>query len=373
MPPFFWRLWKAGLNNKKITLDTLATLAGVSKATVSRVLNGNTFVSDDIKNKVQLAIAETGYKTKSKSLNFGVDIQKITIISGDFLSSGHGFYNAIISGIKKESQRLSLDLDMFLVKRHTSMEQVEHKVSCSSAILLIGIDNKDVLGLIKKHHVPTVIINGNDYNMGISSISPDYTLGAQLVTSELIAQGHKKIKLITSQHRYSLIQRTDGYRHALDVNLIPHNTSEDVLDLPIYARDVLKDEDLYQRIITGQAGMDFGASEILDHAVENGDFDDYSAIFCVCDMVAYALLDAFENNSISVPQQKSVVGFDNLEMSTLTSPPLTTVSTNFPDLAKAALHMLIKEINQTHVFTSRLLVGVNLVKRESIAPYPLQS
>ncbi|WP_158262647.1 LacI family DNA-binding transcriptional regulator [Photobacterium sanctipauli] len=359
------------MDNKKITLDTLATLAGVSKATVSRVLNGNAFVSEDIKSKVQLVIAETGYKSKTKSLNFGLDIKKVTIISGDFLGNAHSFYNEILSGVKKESHRLALDLDMFLIKQKTTLEQIENKVSNSSAILLIGVDNKDVLGLIKKHNTPTVIINGNDFGMGISSISPDYTLGGQLVTNELIHLGHKKIKLVTSQHRYSLVQRTDGFRHALDLNQIPYDINTDVLDLSSYARDILGNEALQKRIITGQAGMDFGASEILDHAVENGEFDGYSAVFCVCDMVAYALLDAFENHSIAVPEQKSVVGFDNLEMSTMTSPSLTTISTNFPDLAKAALHMLIKEINQTHAFTSRLSVGVSLIKRDSSAPCPI--
>ena len=359
------------MNNKKVTLDTLATLAGVSKATVSRVLNGNTYVSDDIKNKVQLAIAETGYKSKGKSLNFGVAIQKITIISGDFLGSGHGFYNAILSGIKKEAQRLALELDMFLVKKHTSIDQIESKITHSSAILLIGIDHPHILDLLKKHKIPTVIINGNDSGMGISSISPDYTLGAQLATGELAKLGHSNIKLITSQHRYSLIQRSDGFRHALEAHQLSFDPQDSILDLPIYARDVMKNDELYQRIISGQAGMDFGASEILDHAVENGVFDDCSAVFCVCDMVAYALLDSFERKAIRVPHDKSVIGFDNLEMSTMTSPPLSTISTNFVDLAKAALHMLIKEINQTHAFTTRLSVGVELVRRDSVAEFSL--
>lgn len=352
---------------KKVTLTQVAALANVSKATVSRVLNGKVAVSEDIQRRVEDAVEKTGYQKKNPGIQIGVDVDKITLISGDYLGAAHSFYNSILDGIKDEAKCYSLELEMVLFKKTSTIEFIENKIKAAKAIILIGLDNRAVLDLILKHNVPAVILNGMDTEMKITSITPDYMLGGQLATNELLRQGHRKIKLITATHRHSLNQRTDGFRRALELHGIEFDKDKHMLDLIDYAKAHSPDKSLPQRILDGQADMDFGASEVLPIAVKNGEFDDCTAIFCVCDMVAFSLFDVLSQTNIRVGTDISVIGFDNLDLSALSNPPLTSISTDFGELARASLYLLLQEVAQTHNFTQRLSVGVALIKRNSIA------
>jgi len=351
---------------KKVTLTQVAALAGVSKATVSRVLNGKVAVSKDIQRRVEDAVEKTGYQKKNPGIQIGVDVDKITLISGDYLGSSHSFYNSILDGLRDEAKCYSLELEIVLVKKSSLIEFIESKIKAAKAIILIGIDSRPILDLILKHKVPSVILNGIDTSMQISSVTPDYMLGGLLATNELLSQGHRKIKLITATHRHSLNQRTEGFRQALELSGIEFNKETHVLDLISYAKEHSSDQTLAQRICDGQADMDFGASEILPIAVNNGEFDDCTAIFCVCDMVAYSLFDVLSEQNINVGEDISVIGFDNLDLSAFSNPPLTSINTDFSELARASLYLLIQEIAQPHHFTKRLSVGVELVKRKSV-------
>lgn len=352
---------------QKVTLTQVAELAKVSKATVSRVLNGKVAVSEDIQRRVEAAVEQTGYQKKNPGIQIGVDVDKITLISGDYLGSSHSFYNAILDGLRDEAKCYSLELEMVLIKKNSSPDFIESKIKAAKSIILIGMDSRPILDLVVKYKIPAVILNGMDTQMQITSITPDYMLGGQLATNALLNQGHRKIKLITATHRHSLNQRTDGFRRALELQGIEFNKSEHMLDLIDYAEQYSDDKTLAQRIRDGQADMDFGASEILPAAIKNGEFDDCTAIFCVCDMVAFSLFDVFSEYNIQVGKDISVIGFDNLDLSALSNPPLTSIKTDFAELARASLYLLIQEVAQTHNFTKRLSVGVELVERSSVA------
>ena len=192
-----------------------------------------------------------------------------------------------------------------------------------------------------------VLVNGYDEKMRISSVSPDYLMGAILATKELINHGHKKIKLITSGKRQSFFDRKAGFIRALEIENIPIPKNA-ILDLELYSEKKLGwDTPNIQR--GGGSGITFRANKILPHAYENGEFDEFTAAFCACDRTAIHLIDLLKSKGYSIPDDFSIIGFDDLEISAMTTPPLSTMKVDFDALTEAALDLLItKLINTNH-------------------------
>lgn len=351
---------------KKVTLSTIESLTGVSKSTISRVLNNSKFVKPEIRDKVLQALEETGYKKSAPKLQIGMKISRITLVMGDYLGMSSGFYTRLIGQIKEEAKGLGLAVDLVILKDVTNTEMVTNQVEGREAILLLGLDTPEVISAIQAHRTPMVIINGSDLRLQSSSVSPDYTLGGLMATQNLLDAGHRNIKLIMTDYRYSLFERKAGFIRALEDAGIEFDAKQHILDLEEYARRIMNDNTLADLISSDKAGMDFGASAVLPHAIANGELEGVTAAFCVCDMVAISLMDSLKVAGISVPSQLSIIGFDDLEISSLTEPPLSTIRTNFDALTKSAVRLLVTEIGQGHDYSVRLSTQVHLVERKSV-------
>lgn len=352
---------------KKMTVGEIAKLSGVSKATVSRVLNSTAQVSDDVRLKVESVIEQTGYKKKNQKVQFSLDFQKITIISDEEdVTTPNSFFSSILHGLKQEAAKLDLQLELVLKNQIQNPNVFESKLQASEAVIMIGMDNVSLLKQIQSHDLPVIIMNGVDPEMHVSSISPDYELGAFLATSVLAQHNHKNIKLVTADIKHSTYQRTEGFRRAMLMLDLPYDSKENIIDLVKHADSIDETGQLKALIKKRAAGMDFGASQILPTLAKQGMFSDCSAIFCMCDMIAISLIDALTEAGLKVPQDISVIGFDDLNISSMTSPPLTTIRTDYTKLAASAIHMLIQAARDQDQMATRSNVGVKLISRDSI-------
>ena len=354
------------MKKEKTTLTTIAKISGVSKATVSRVLNNSAAVSEDIKLKVNQAVRQSGYTKKNTKLQISLTISKIIIISVDDITIPHSFYGEILEGLQTETRKLGIDLELILFSQIMNNETLADDLIRSQAVILIGMDNPWVLGQLKLLSIPTVIINGSDPEMKISSISPDYEFGGFLAANELIKNGHKKIKLMTVNIKHSIFQRSDGFSRAIELSGLKFDSSFNIIDLAKKAEELYPDSDLHDRIVNNKAGLDFGAKEILPRLIDEGYFSDCTAVFCVCDMMAISLIDALRNKGINVPKDISIIGFDDLEISSMTSPKLTTIGTDYKILSKSAIHNLIETVNHKNNVAVRSNVAVHINRRDSI-------
>ena len=126
--------------SQKVTLKELARLSGTSIATVSRVLNNSELVSEEARASINNAIAQTGYKRQGR-LSVLSQLKKIVIIANDDVETPASFYNSILSGLKFEANRLSIDFELLLTSQITDFEQYHEYLSSFSGILLIGLEN----------------------------------------------------------------------------------------------------------------------------------------------------------------------------------------------------------------------------------------
>lgn len=349
--------------SQKVTLKELARLSGTSIATVSRVLNNSELVSEEARASINNAIAQTGYKRQGR-LSVLSQLKKIVIIANDDVETPASFYNSILSGLKFEANRLSIDFELLLTSQITDFEQYHEYLSSFSGILLIGLENPLTLEYLRKHNLPVQIINGVDSKMQFSSISPDYEQGGYLAGRYFIELGLKQPKLVTVNLRHSIYQRQQGFMRAYHEAGIEFSIQDNVIDLLSVAKEL--DPSLHEAIINNSAGADFGASKLFPALIKQGYFEQVDSVFCICDMMAISLIQALKSHNINVPQDISIIGFDDLEVSKMITPNLTTIQVNYIDLAKQGLAMLIHRINHGTVSSVRSNLSVELIERNSV-------
>ncbi|WP_434361099.1 LacI family transcriptional regulator [Parasalinivibrio latis] len=352
-------------NKKKATLTDIETLTGVSKSTISRVLNNSENVNPDVRDKVLEAVSKTGYKKKKQQLKIDMKVSKLTLLIGDYLGVSTGFYTKLVTELRAVANRLNLEIDLIVLKDN-DVDFLKKQLDEKEAVLLLGLDNPHILDTLIAAKIPSAIINGSDMEMHISSISPDYEFGGYLAANTLINNGHKRIKFIGSNYRHSLYQRKAGFIRALEMAGYEYRP-EDFLILEDYAKSEMGDEAFADTILHDHGGMDFGAAKVLPHALETGALDGYTSAFCICDMVAVSLMDCLRDRKVSIPREFSVIGFDNLDIASMMTPPLTTISTDFKTLAEASIQLLMTIVSKESAYFSRQLTKVNIESGASVS------
>lgn len=352
-------------DNKKVTVTQLSELTGVSRATISRVLNNNANVRPEVRKKVLAAIEETGYiKDRSSP---GSRISSITLLGDDstLLTSNH-FYEPIIQTLKQETALHNIQLDFKInnsLKRPDSYEKI---LGSAEAVIVIGTDRLDLINAVCRRGVPAVMLNAIDPLMRLSSVMPDNEFGSFALTNHLIDKGHRKIKILTANIKHSTYQRTEGFLRALKMRGIHASYEDNVIDVAQLADKVDPSGVLKDDIFEGRIGFDFGISRFFDYLIEHDCFADTTAVFCICDVAAIGLINKFIECGISVPQDISVASFDDLSFSSLIEPPLTTINTHNQELARTAFNLLCDLINDKVKHPVKIYQQVELIERQSV-------
>ncbi|QIA65487.1 substrate-binding domain-containing protein [Vibrio astriarenae] len=336
---------------KKPTLEYIANIAGVSITTVSRVINGSSLVREEVAKDIKRIISETGYVHKASKIELPLSMTEVDFFCLEHLYTESSFYAEIIQSIKKEFESKKIAINIQLYNKHTTSSLLSSLISNSQAILVLGEPEDNLTQLLYDTRLPVLLINAIDSQMKIPSIHPDYELGGYMAASYLIENGHTKVKVITSNDRHSTCQRTDGFLRALLFSNIDHDKDDVVVDLNTYEKS---------------DHTNFGAQELLPKLIAQGLFEDVTAVFCVSDKIAYTLINALNSHNIRVPDDISVIGFDNLTLSSIIQPALTTLSVDYSSLAKATLIKLVRLSNEPGNIRNRATIPVEVIERETV-------
>ncbi len=171
--------------------------------------------------------------------------------------------------------------------------------------------------------------------------------GGWLATRHLIDAGHRDIVHVTHPHRISLQQRLGGFRDALEEAGIVFDPAKHVID--ICSKQLLSTE----------------ARQVMERYLAAGK-PDCSAFFCASDMIALGVLQALVAAGYKVPQDFSIVGFDDLAVGTLSTPALTTLAVSRDQLGRNANRMLLEQLGNTGQPIRRISTGVRLMERDSV-------
>jgi LacI family transcriptional regulator len=330
-------------------IRTVAALAKVSIATVSRTINGSPAVSDRLTKRVWQAIEQLNYfpNTHARSLVsgrsriLGIIVENITnpffpelIQNFEEVAVAHG-YEILVSSSNSDPAVLTT-----CVRR-----MLERKVE-GVAVLTFG-EEEPVLDQLSHRDIPMVLAEFKLDDPKTSTILLDYTTGVRAAVNHLIGLGHRKIGFLAGPHKlHSAITRENDFRTAMS-----------------------------------EAGLRLEPSWCIecDHTLRGGvaGFEKLralpeqpTAVLCSNDMTAIGVLRAAFMGGLRVPHDLSVVGLDDIDFAEFTLPPLTTIRLSRADLARAAFDALRAQADGGPKAQREFLVSTSLVVRGSTGAPP---
>ena len=329
-----------------ITIADVAREAGVSVATVSRVLNKNGPVSPAAHEKVNLAIAKLNYQPNVWGRRLRKKESRMLLILVPTISNP--FYSSIVAGIEDEARRYRFGTMLCITngdegREREFIELLFDGQADGAVMLCVDKDDKDVKEIADK--VPIVQCCEFCKDADIAHVSIDNFAAAAQVVRYLRSLGHEKIGFVGSVNQFvSSEDRRKGYEAEMEK-----------LGLPV-RKEYMTYAD---RDYSFQSGI-AAARELLTLP------DRPTAIFCISDVLAMGAIRAAEELGLSVPGELSVVGFDDVEYATMMNPMLTTVSQPLYPLGKTSARMLIEQI-EAGEGKGKIFLEHKLVIRDSTA------
>lgn len=332
-----------------ISLKTIAQQAGVSTATVSNVINGNfNKVSQETIARVQKIVEENNYKPNSTARSLASKKSRIIGVVIPHLSPEEDFmlspYNAhMLALLEKFIRNHGYYMMMRCVGRC-----IDIVPSLSSwnvdGMIFFGAFLDEISEIETHHSIPAVYIDSYATELGISNVGIDDYKGGYLSAGYLIGRGHRDIAFVGPSVNYPGViqQRFHGFRDACSKAGIWVNDDQ-----------IFETNTLYESgVIAGQR---------VAMAYRN-----FTAVACMSDIVAMGVIDGLRSCGKSVPQDVSVIGFDNLSESNYCSPKLTTISQNLSEKANAACASLFRQIQKPDEKRDQIWLDVELVERQSV-------
>lgn len=335
----------------KSTIGDVAKLAGVSMATVSRVLNNNYPVKKETRQCVEKAIKELNYKPNplaqgliSKKTNtIGIVVPSITnmffteVIYGvEKYVKFHG-YDVLLSNSNGEVEAEKLCVNKFLNRLVEGIIVVDPRTENIKSCFYDNICNE----------IPLICINGYHENQNVNFVISDQEKGTVEALEHLINLGHKNIAFVRGGKSYSYDIKEMLYKKyikklgskELIIDILDGN-SIDVVDNTINKIIELRGSEL-------KIGKDITA-------------------FLACnDLMAVGLLNGCSQININSPQDVSIIGFDNIILSQMTKPKITTVNQNMKVLGEIAAENIVKLIESKKLRCKNVIVDTALIERES--------
>jgi LacI family transcriptional regulator, galactose operon repressor len=329
---------------RRTTLATIAAEAGVSLPTVSKVVNGRRDVAPATRALVERLLDEHHYTRASTRRN-----RRSGLVDLVFNDLDSPWAVEILRGVEDWGSSHETGVAVSAV-RHGNARPASWTSGLAShdtdgVILVMSGFTEGQLEQLRDAHIPLVVIDPvNPPPPDLPSVGATNWAGGLAATEHLLGLGHHRIGAITGPGDYLCSRaRTDGYRSALERAGISFD--------PALVR-------------TGDFRHEGGfvrGGELLDAA------DPPSAIFAGSDQQAFGLYEAARQRGLRVPQDLSVVGFDDLPVARWVSPPLTTVRQPLAEMGRAAAQMLDGLIDGLPLRTNRVELSTELIVRESTA------
>jgi LacI family transcriptional regulator, galactose operon repressor len=337
----------AQLASQRLTIREIADLAGVSIATVSRVLNGRDDVSDETRDLVTKVIRENGY-TASRSAR-GLSAGRTGLVGVLVPLVFPAYFSAILAGA---AEALS-ERDLQIVLSPTGNEH-DREVSVidrlrgvtDGALIILPQESNEELELLLERGLRFVVLDPlMPLDQRIPSVSAAHTSGADQAMRHLLDLGHRRIGQITGPPGWVATEdRRRGYRAALATAGILADPRLEVSAIP--------------EIGPGREA----ARELLELD------DPPTAIFAFNDNIAIGAMQEARSRGLSVPEDLSLVGFDDVEHATIVTPTLTTVRQPLAEMGRTAVSLLSRLLERQRFETLHVELATRLVVRESTSP-----
>lgn len=329
----------------KVSMDTIAKELGVSKVTVSKALNDKEGVSATLKESIKTKANELGYQMNmfaralktNETRNIGV------LIPERFIQSSDTYYFKLYGQMVKAFTDVNYTILMEILEQadetslHLPKMYQQRKID---ALIIMGQCLKEYLSLFVDFDIPVIFFDFYDSEIKVDSIVVDNFFAGEEITKLLIQNGHKKIGFIGNIYATSSIRdRFLGYFSALIENNIQLNKNYIISD----------------RDDKGKLYKEFTMPEKLP-----------TAFVCNNDQVAYYLIQKLQSIGLNVPEDISIVTFDNTIYSQFSNVLLTSVDNNDDELVSICVKAITKKLNKPEKVYDKILVKTKIIERNSV-------
>lgn len=334
------------VDKSKLSIKDLARIANVSHSTVSRALQSSPLVNAKTAEKIRQIAVEQGFRPSAVARSLAT--RRTRTVGVVVTTIADPFAAEVFNGIEEEA--LAHDYSLLLANCHGDPDHEvkvvqlfdEHRVD---GIMVTSSRVGALYGpVLERMKIPIVLLNSQHPSRFAHSVMIENLEASRNAVRHLIDLGHRRIAYIGDRFGYgSDSERFSGYRSALDG-----------ADIPFQPGLVAHGD--------GKAEGAFAAVEMLVTAPQPP-----TAIFCYNDMTALGVLKALRERKLRVPEDISVVGFDDLPLAEYMEPPITTVRQPKLEMGKLAMRVLLKLIDGSDA-ENDIRVGGELIVRRSTAP-----
>lgn len=330
----------------KITMKDIAQKLGVSVVTVSKAFNNKEGVSEELRAQIKKTAEEMGYRynatakalRESHCFNIGV------IVASRYMDeTENSFYLKMYQNIIKHLTDYEYSGILEIVTQEMEDGNELPRIISNSKIdglIVLGQMKAEYLLFIKKTGIHTVYLDFYNKTIDVDAVITDNIYGEYLLTNYLVGKGHKKIAFIGNIYTTaSILDRYLGYYRSLLANR-----------LEVHPEYLIPDRTDQGKFIEIKLPKDMP-----------------TAFVCNCDTVAYALIQKLKDRGYRVPEDISVVGFDNYSFGEYSTPKLTTVEVDVDAMTMLAVDTLQKQIAGQGEKPSRKVISGTLIIRDSVA------
>jgi len=343
---------------RSVTVSTVAKAAGVSRAAVSFAYNAPEQISADTRSRI-LQVAETlGYSPDpiARLLNTRhTDAVGLLMVEPIEAAFADPFTTAFVRGMGRMCDQHGLALTLLPPRLGSSVRTIQTAIV--DGIITLGLTPESpFLSALKRRHLPLVVVDGAPSTTWHSVLVDDEG-GAYAAAAHLAALGHRHVAIIAfdsppeDPHRYSrdvtyvTAQRLAGYHRGLAI---------------AGERTEIEQIESHSDIASGQAAM----SQLLERAGTTP-----TAVLAMSDAIALGAMRACDQHGLRVPNDISIIGFDNIPEAALATPPLTTVSQPIAEKATRAMRLMLQLMESPDPLPfEQIMLPTTLIIRESTAP-----
>lgn len=332
--------------NKTLTLEKIAAIAGVSRSTVSRVVNNEPNVQEDTRAQVWEVIHRMGYQPNAAARSLaGRRSQILGIVIPQPVNSlfVDPFFPLLLQGASEETSRHGYLLMMSMLDRLAERGFYQRAVrsrAMDGLIISSAVMDDPLIPWLLEDQVPFVSVGRLPKHSGVSSVDVDNLHGARIAVNHLLAAGKQHIATITGPlNTIAGLDRLEGYKTALC-------SADKTVDNSLIAEGDFTETGGYNAM-----------NKLLDSEPD--------AVFVASDLMAFGAIRALQQAGRRVPDDVAIVGFDDAQIATLTEPKLTTIRQPILELGRAAVNLLCCLVEQDDFPPQQQTLSTELVVRDS--------
>jgi len=327
-----------------VTMKEIARAQGVSIATVSRVLSGSEdSVSDDVRRSILETAEHLGYLPRRK-----ISRSVALLIDTEMFNLSSLFYTNIISAVEKAvaARKYFFQFSGAISRGEVSLNRLNLKFNDLAGVVIVGTYDRDFLLRLRAQGIPVVLVDYAVPTEEIDAILVDNVDGIMRAGKHLAELGHRRVAYISGTID-GLSSQERRYGFTLARAAFGFDDEPDLLD------------ECPESIS--------GGFEAMQRILGRGGARRPTAVIAYNDMVAIGAMDAIKQQGLVIPNDVSIVGFDDISLAAEVMPPLTTVQVPKELMGRIAVETLFHTITGRSDFTRKILLPTRLVARESTA------